>query len=79
MLDVSKRLTTSTEINLLKICEIPLKGSRPEVFLVKGVLKICIEFTGERTPMSKCDSPVIVICRIFSEHILRRTSLGGCF
>ena len=37
----------------MKCSEKPICGSsRPEVFLVKGVLKICGKFT---TPMPKCD------------------------
>ena len=34
--------------NLLKIANvIPIRNSHPEMFLVKGVLKICSKFTGE--------------------------------
>ena len=40
------------------------RSSLPEVFLVKGVLKICSKFTGEH---------------IFLEHLFLRTPLGGCF
>ena len=39
----------------------------PEVFLRKGVLKICSKCTGEHP------------YRIFSEHLFLRTLLGGCF
>ena len=40
------------------------RSSPPEVFLGKGVLKICSKFTGEiyrRTPMPKCDLNFIEI------------------
>ena len=34
--------------------QVIFRSSPPEVFLKKGVLKICIKFYW-RTPMSKCD------------------------
>ena len=64
----------------------------PDVFLGKGVPKICTKFT-RRTPMSKCDSnkaalqlkshfgmgAFLWICCIFSEHLFLGTPLDGCF
>ena len=48
------------------------RSSPPEVFLEKGVLKICSKFTGEHL----CRSAKIYC--IFSEHLFVRTSLEGC-
>ena len=66
--------------------------SRSEVFLVKGVLKICNKFTGEHPCRSVISiklqsifteiifrhgySPVNLL---FSEHLFLRTFLDGCF
>ena len=61
------------------------RSIHPEVFLVKGVLKTCSRFTGERP----CQSAILkshfdmgvlqYISCIFSEHLVIRTPLGGCF
>ena len=52
------------------------RNSRPEVFLVKGVLKMCSKFTGEHP----CRSVIsIKLQSIFSEHLFLATHLGGCF
>ena len=63
-------------------------SSLPEVFLGKGVLKICRKFTGEK-PMLSCFATLLKsnfgmgvllqICCIFSEHFFVRTPLDGCF
>ena len=42
------------------------RSNRPDVFLRKGVLKLCRKFIGE-------------ICCTFSEHLFLRTPLDGCF
>ena len=69
------------------------RSSRPEVFLEKGVLKICSKFTGEQPCQSvvsiKLQSNFIeitlqhgcfsVICYIFPEHLFLRIPLDGCF
>ena len=56
------------------------KRSRPEVFLVKGVLKTCSKFTGESTHARKCDfnkehfstaaSEYANVCDLFHQYIL---------
>ena len=60
-----------------------IRGSRPEVFLGKGVLKITIKFTGEHSCRSVISVSVhsnfieitfdmgvlLYICCIFSEHL----------
>ena len=53
------------------------RRSHPEVFLGKGVLKICSKFTGEHP----CQSAISIklLCSIFSEHLFLATLLGGCF
>ena len=59
------------------------RSSHSEVFLVKGVLKICSKFTGEhscRSVISHVGMGVLLeICCIFSEHLLLRAPLNGCF
>ena len=71
------------------------RSSQPEVFLGKGVLKICSKFPGQQPCRSTisikllCNfieitlrhgcSPVKKVCCIFSEHLFLRTSLSGCF
>ena len=47
------------------------RSSHPEVFLGKGVLKICSKFIGEYPCRSE-------ICA-FSEHLFLGTPLDGCF
>ena len=69
------------------------RSSHSEVFLGKGVLKICSKFTGEHP----CQSTILikflcnfieialrhgyssVNCCIFSEHLFSITPLSGCF
>ena len=71
----------------------PKRSSHPEMFLGKGVLKICSKFTGEH----ECRSAISINCKatllksdfgmgvlllirnIFSEQLFLRTLLGGCF
>ena len=48
--------------NNLKLSKGSWRSSHPEVFLGKGVLKICCKFTGD-----------LQICCIFSEHLFLRT------
>ena len=79
---------------LLKLSEngqtisVTLRSSHPEVLLRKGVLKICIKFTGEH----RCRSAISILLKsnfamgvllqiycILSEHLFLRTSLDGCF
>ena len=64
------------------------RSSRPEVFLGKGVLKICSKFTGEHPCRSlisiKLQSNwawvfLLKSCCIFSEHLFLGTPLEGCF
>ena len=69
------------------------RSSRPEVFLVKDVLKICRKFTGEHPCRSviseRCFATLLKsqfgmgvllqICRIFSEHLFLTTPLDGFF
>ena len=59
------------------------KNSHAEVFLGKGVLKICSKFAGEhpcRSAISvKLQSNFLQICCIFSEHLFLRTPMDGCF
>ena len=64
------------------------KCSPPEVFLGKGVLKICSKFTGEHPYQSAISINLLcytwhgcspVICCIFSKHLFLRTLLQGCF
>ena len=69
------------------------KSSHSEVLLVKGVLKICSKFTGEQPCRSVISIKLLcnfikiiprhgcspLICCIFSEHLLLRTPLNGCF
>ena len=65
------------------------RSSHSEVFLRKGVLKICSKFTGEHPcrsaisgsyPKSHFGMGVLLkICCIFSEHLFFRTPLSGCF
>ena len=43
------------------------RSIHPQVFLRKGVPKICSTFTGEHP------------CCIFSEHLFLRTAMVGCF
>ena len=70
-----------------------VRSRRPEMFLGKGVLKICSKFTGEHPCRSlisiklHCNfieitfqhgcSPVNLLH--ISEHLFQRTPLGGCF
>ena len=68
-------------------------NSRPEVFLRKGVLKICSKFTGEYPCRSVISielhsnfiethfgmGVLLWICCIFSEHLFLRIPLDGCF
>ena len=54
------------------------RSSPPEVFLRKGVLKICSNFTGERPWRSMGMGVLLQICCIFSEHLFLRTPLEGC-
>ena len=71
-----------------------VRSSCPEAFLGKGVLKLCIKFTGEhpcRSAVSikfqrnfientfRYECSPIYICCIFSEHLSLRTPLDGCF
>ena len=65
------------------------RSSHLEVFLGKGVLKICSKFTGEYP----CRSASLINCTsvygfspvykfaasIFSQHIFLKTPLNGCF
>ena len=39
--------TSISTIYVLPVCSIKYRSSRPDVFLGKGVLKICSKFTGE--------------------------------
>ena len=68
------------------------RSSHPEVFLEKGVLKICSKFTGEHPCRSVISikllctlkshfskSAFLWICCIFLEQLLLRTHLGICF
>ena len=59
------------------------RSSHSEVFLGKGVPKICSKFTGEhscRSVKSHISMDVLLsICRIFSEHLFLRTPQDGCF
>ena len=66
------------------------KSSDPEVFLRRGVLKICNKFTGEHPCRSVISiklllkshfgmSVLLYICYIFSEHLFLETPLDGCF
>ena len=73
---------------------ISIRFSRPEVFLRKGVLKICSKSTGEH-PFREvwfqysCETTLLklhfvtgvllYICCIFSEHLFLGTPLGCCF
>ena len=65
--------------SLLKGCLI--RSSHPEVFLVKGVLKICSKFIGQATLLKSHFGigVLLYIYRIFSEPLLLRTHLDGCF
>ena len=40
--------TSISTIYVLPVCSIKYRSSRPDVFLGKGVLKICSKLTGER-------------------------------
>ena len=58
-------------------------SSRPEVFLRKGVLKICSKFTGKH-PCGSVKSHLgmgvlLEICCIISEHLSLIIPLDGCF
>ena len=69
------------------------RSSHPEVFLEKGVPKICSKFTGEHpcrsvisikllTTLLKSHFGMCVllwICCMFSEHLFLGTPVGGCF
>ena len=71
------------------------RSSHPEVFLEKGVLKICRKFAREHPCRSAISikllskatllkshfgmGALLQICYIFSEHLFLRTSLGDCF
>ena len=82
-----KRLVNACEFNLhlVHIHKESCRSSRPEVFLRKGVLKICHKFTGKHPCKatflkSHFDMGVFLyICCIFSEHLFLRTPLDGCF
>ena len=67
--------------NTLKTCSNciykTLQNSLPEVFLKKGVLKICSKFTRKHLCRSAISS--LQIRCIFSENLFLRTSLEGCF
>ena len=67
-----------------------IRISHPKVFLVKGVLKTCSKFTGVHLCLSVISITTLLkshfgmgvllqICCIFSEQLLLRTSLNGCF
>ena len=49
-----------------------------EVFLGKGVLKICSKFTGEQ-PCQSATSIKLLCFVCCSEHLFLRTPLDGCF
>ena len=62
----------------------------PEVFWVKGVLKICSKFTGEHPCWSVISIKLLQLswnytsawvfsCKYCSEHLLLRIPLNGCF
>ena len=90
-------MTESTILFLygkIRVREIRIRGSHPEVFLGKSVLKICSKFTGEHPCRSVisikllCNfikitlrhgcSPVNLL-HIFSEYLFLRIPLDGCF
>ena len=66
--------------NCIDICR-NCRGSRPEEFLAKGVLKICRKFTGENPCQSVistkllCNFVKVTLCHVFSPisllHIFR--------
>ena len=78
-------------LDLLSTClqvRVRLRSSRPEVFLEKGVLKICSKFTGEHPCRSAISIIIEITLRhgfspvnlmIFSEHLFLGTPLDGCF
>ena len=76
-----------------KVTNSIIRSSHLEVFLGKGVLKICNKFTGEHPCRSVisinllCNllkshfgaGVLLQICCIFSERLFLITPLGGCF
>ena len=73
-------------VSFSEVYVLTFRSSRSEVFLVKGVLKICSKFKGE------CPCRCVILikfhlgmgallssCCIFSERLLLRTPLDGCF
>ena len=72
-----------------KFCFHGSRSSPSEVFLEKGVLKMCSKFTGEhpcrggisiKLLKSHFGMGVLLhICCMFAEHLFLRTPLEGCF
>ena len=61
------------------------RSSPPDMFLGKGVLKICCKFTGQqpyKATLLKSHfgmGVLLSICCIISEHLFLKTPLEGCF
>ena len=53
----------------------PFRGGLSKSIMVKGALKICRKFKGEH----QCRSDEHLLWTFFSEHLLLRTPLDGCF
>ena len=67
------------------ITEKMFRSSRPEVFLAKGVLKICSKFTGEHPCRSvisiklQSNGFLLYVCFILVEHLFLRTLMECWF